>query len=213
MDAIIIEVAEGKYTNAKDARRDGQIPMIYYAKGIESKQFTVEYQSFRKAYKKAGRSTIITLVDEKKEEFPVLVQEVQYHPITDDIAHVDLKAILKGQKLNTEVPLVFVGDAPAVRELGGTLISSKNTVSIECLPKDLPHEIEVDISSMVDFSVSLTVGDIKVPNGVTILDDESVTIATMSAPRTEEVVNTAPVAAVTEVIKEKKVEEGGAKAK
>jgi len=186
MDAIKVEVAQGKYDSSKAARLEGQIPMIYYAKGVESKQFTVEYQAFRKAYKKAGKSTIIYLVDEKKEEYPVLVHEIQYHPITDDIIHVDLMAIRKGQKISAKVPLVFVGVSPAVRELAGILVTNRDNVSIECQPTDLPHEIEVDITKLVDFHTSITIGDLIAPKGVTITDAKNISVAIVSAPRKEE---------------------------
>lgn len=185
MEAITIEVAQGKYASSKEARRDGQIPMVYYSKDVKPMHFTTEYQDFRRAYKKAGKSTIITLV-EGKEEYAALAHEIQYHPVTDDIIHVDLMAIKKGQKISTEIPLIFIGEAPAVRELSGTFMSNKDVVSIECLPKDLPHEIEVDISSLVDFHVSLTVGDIKVGEEITILDAPEISIATVIAPRAEE---------------------------
>jgi large subunit ribosomal protein L25 len=215
MEAIKIEVAQGKFDSSKEARLKGQIPMIYYAKGIEPKQFTVEYQNFRKAYKKAGKSTIIYLVDEKKEEYPVLVHEIQYHPITDDIIHVDLMAIRKGQKISAKIPLVFVGVAPAVRELAGILVTNKDSVSIECLPTDLPHEIEVDVTKLVDFHTSITVADIIAPKGVTIMDAKNISVAIVSAPRKEEeVVKTAaPVegAAAAPAEGEKKPEEAAGK--
>jgi len=95
-------------------------------------------------------------------------------------------AIKKGQKISTDIPIVFIGESPAVRELAGIFITSKYTVSIECLPKDLPHQIELDISGLVDFNTSLTVGDIKVPEEITILDAPEISIATVSAPRKEE---------------------------
>lgn len=186
MEAITIEVATGKYGSSKEARRDGQIPMVYYSKDVKPMHFTVEYQNFRRAYKKAGKSMIITLVDEKKEEYSALAHEIQYHPVTDDIIHVDLMAIKKGQKISTDIPIVFIGESPAVRELSGIFINSKDTVSIECLPKDLPHQIELDISGLVDFNTSLTVGDIKVGEEITILDAPEISIATVSAPRQEE---------------------------
>lgn len=187
MESITIEVAEGRYGSSKEARKNGQIPMVYYAKNIETRHFTTEYQDFRRAFRKAGRSTIITLKDEKGGDYPVLVHQIQYDPVSDDIIHVDLRAIKKGEKIQTEVPLVFIGASKAVREDGGNLNTAKARVHIECLPQNLPHEIEVDISSLVDFHTSLTIADIKVPEGVTILDAKDHVIATVSAPRAEEV--------------------------
>lgn len=186
MEPITIEVTKGRYATSKDARKAGRIPIVYYSKDVDTTNFSADYQDFRRAYKKAGKSTIITLVDEDKNEYQALAHEIQYHPVTDDIMHVDLMAIRKGQKITTEIPITFIGEAPAVREMGGILVTNKDRVEIECLPKDLPHEIEVDISGLVDFSSSLTVGDIKIPEGIIIMDAEDISIVTVSAPRLEE---------------------------
>ncbi len=186
MEQITIQVKEGEYKSAKIVRREGMIPMICYANQVEPRQFRVDYQNFRRAYLKAGKSSIITLDVEGGDEQAVLVQAVQYDPVSDDMIHVDLMAIKKGQKITTDVPIVFVGESKAVKEDGGTFMSNKDKIHIECLPKDLLHEIEVDISSLVDFHTSLTVGDIKVPDNITILDAEDISIATVSAPREEE---------------------------
>ncbi|MFH1411018.1 MAG: 50S ribosomal protein L25, partial [Patescibacteria group bacterium] len=119
MEPIIIEVTKGKYATSKEARKNGRIPIVYYSKDVQPTNFSVDYQDFRRAYKKAGRSAIITLIDENKDEYQALTHELQYHPVPDAIIHVDMMAIKKGQKIETEVPMVLVGDAPAIRELGG----------------------------------------------------------------------------------------------
>lgn len=186
MEPIIIDVTKGRFATSKEARKNDQIPLVYYSKDVAPVNFSVDYQEFRRAYNKAGRSTIITLIDEDKNEYQALAHELQYHPITDKIIHVDLMAIKKGQKIETEIPIVLVGEAPAVRELGGILVRNKNQVWVKCLPADLPHEIEVDISGLVDFHSSLTVGDIKVPEGITITDAADISIITVAAPRKEE---------------------------
>ena len=186
MEAITIKVHPNQYKTAKLARRDGKIPIICYAKEVEPTQYTVDYQEFRRAFIKAGKSAIITLNIEDKDEQAVLVHEFQYTPVSDEIMHIDFMAIKKGQKISTQIPLVFIGEAPAVKEEGGTFMSNHDKVSIECLPKDLPHEIEVDISSLVDFHTSLTVADIKVDEKITILDPPDLSIATVAAPREEE---------------------------
>ena len=183
METIIIEVAKDKYASAKEARRDGQIPMICYNKEMDPEQFTTDYQNFRRAYKKAGKSAIITLQTDGKDVHKVLVQDVQYAPVSDDMIHIDLMAIRKGQKITTDIPLVFVGESAAVRELGGIFNTHKDKVHIECLPEDLVHDIEVDISPLVDFHTTLSVGDITVPDSITILDAEDISIAGVSQPR------------------------------
>ncbi len=200
MELITLNVITNPGERAKDTRNSGRIPLVQYGKGIEKNdQYTVDYQDFRRAYAKGGKSTIYNLVIDGKEgeEHMALVHEVQYDPVTDNIDHVDLMAVQKGTKITTDIPLTFVGTAPAVKDEGGILVQSKDTIHIECLPKDLVHDIEVDISSLVDFHSSITVADLKVPETITILDAEDVGIATVSAPRTEAEVEAdeAPVAA------------------
>ena len=195
MEAIKIEVIKGRSGTAKEARNKGLIPVEYYAKGIENQHFTVEYQTFRKAYKKAGKSTILYLIDEQKNEYPVLVHKIQYHPVTDKVIHIDVMAIRKGQKITAKVPLIFIGEAPAVRELGGIFVCNRDEITLECLPNDLPHEIQVDVSKLVDFHTSITIGDIKIPDGIIVLDAKNLSVATVSAPRKEEEV-VKPVAPV-----------------
>jgi len=186
MDKITLEVTEGVYDSAKAARDAGRIPMAYYGKGAENHGFSVDYQDFRRAYKKGGRSTIMYFVNEKGEEFPVLVQDMQYDPVSDRIIHVDVLAVDMKKPLTTNVPLILTGDAPAVRELAGILVQNKNDVLVECLPGDLIHQIEVDISSLVDFHASITIGDIQVPDTIKILDAPAINVATVSAPKAVE---------------------------
>lgn len=185
MEKTTINVTQGVYKTSKEARNANRIPMVYYGKGIESTNFSADYQDFRRIYKKAGKSTIITLVNEDKKEFHVLVHDIQYHPVSDKIMHVDLMAVDLNKRITTKVPLVFVGQSAAVKEEGGILVTSKDTVNVECLPKDLVHEIEVDISPLADFNSVIKVRDLKIPNGIKILDAGDINVANVSAPRSE----------------------------
>lgn len=186
MESITIDVTKNQPGSSKETRKSGRLPIVYYAKDVATVNFSADYQDFRRVYKKAGRSTIVTLIDEDKNEYQALVHELQYHPVTDDVIHVDMKAIKKGEKIETEVPIALIGEAPAVRELGGILVRNKDRIWVKCLPKDLPHEIEVDISGLVDYHSSLTVGDIKAPEGIVITDAPDISIVIISAPRRED---------------------------
>ena len=193
MEKIILEVTQGVYKTAKDARKAGRVPMIYYGKGVTPVNFSADYQDFRRIFKKAGRSAIVTISNEDKKEFNVLIHEIQYEPISDDMMHVDLIAVDMNKPITTEIPLLFTGISPAVKDLGGVFVQNKNKVQVECLPKDLVREIEVDISSLVDFHSAIAVKDIKAPNGIKVLDNGSINVATVAAPRAE--VEETPVAA------------------
>jgi len=198
MEKIILEVTEGVYATAKDARKADRIPMVYYGKDVKNRNFSVDYQTFRRAYKKGGRSTILYLHSEKGEDFPVLVKDVQYDPVSDKAMHIDLKAVDLNKAIRTRIPIVLKGIPLAVKDLAGILVQNKDAVEVECLPKDLVHEFELDVTSIVDFHTSLTVKDIKVPAGIKILDAMNINVATVSAPRAEEEELAAPVAAPVE---------------
>ncbi len=185
MEKIILDITEGVYATAKEAREANRIPMAYYGKSVENHGFSVDYQDFRRAYEKGGRSTIMYFKNEKGEEFPVLVQDIQYEPVTDKIIHVDAMAVDMNKLITTQVPLVLTGTAPAVKDLGGILVQNKKKVEVECLPNDLIHEIEVDISLLVDFHTSITIGDLQVPDTIKILDALDINVATVSAPKEE----------------------------
>jgi large subunit ribosomal protein L25 len=186
MDTITLNVTETSYATAKDARKDDRIPVAYYAKGVTNRSFSMNYQEFRKAYEKGGRTTIITFVNEKKEEIPCIVHEIQYHPVSDRMIHVDVMAVDMNKKIRTKVPVKLVGISPAVRDLGGILVLSKGAIEIECLPKDLVREFVLDVSAIVDFHTSLKIKDIQMPAGIKSLDNVGISVATVSAPRPTE---------------------------
>jgi len=183
MDKLTLQVTESGYASAKAAREAGNIPMAYYGKDIKNRSFSTEYQAFRKTFLKGGRSTIIYLVDEKGVEYPVLVHEIQYEPVTDEMIHIDVMAVDLNKPIRTQIPIVLTGMAPAVKELGGILVQNKHSVLVECLPKDLIHEVEMDVSSLVDFHKSLTIADVNLPPSIKILDPAKINVATVTAPR------------------------------
>lgn len=183
METIALPVTQNAYPTAKSARIADRVPMVYYGKGVTNLNFSADYQDFRRAYQKGGRSTIITLVNEEEKKFPAIVHEIQYHPVTDRVIHVDVIAVDMNKPITTQIPLKFTGVALAVKDLGGVFVRNRDFVKIKCLPKDLVHEIEVDISPLTDFSKSLTVVNITAPAGITILDAPTVNIATVAAPR------------------------------
>lgn len=183
MDKITLEVTEGVYSTAKEAREAGRIPIVYYGKGKENHGFSVDYQEFRRAYGKGGRSTLFYFKSEKGNEFPVLVQDIQYHPVSDLMTHIDVMAVNLKETVRAHIPLVFVGISPAVKDLHGVLTHNKDSVEVECLPGDLISSIEVDIAPLVDFHSTLTVGDINFPSGLKVIDAPDISIAGVSAPR------------------------------
>ncbi|MEK7528384.1 MAG: 50S ribosomal protein L25 [Patescibacteria group bacterium] len=170
---------------AKYIRTDGLIPAVVYGKGQQNMHFTLEYQAFRRVFDKAGENTVIDLkVDGKT--LSVLVNDVQYDPVSDAISHIDFVAIDMTKVVTTKVQVRLLGDSPAVKDLGGVLITHKHEITIKCLPKDLIHSIDVDVSGLVDFHHSIHVKDLIVPSKITVLDAPGDTVANVRPQKVEE---------------------------
>lgn len=178
----------------KAIRAAGSIPAVYYGRGKGALSLELNYQVFRKIFEKAGENTIIDLtIDGKK--VPVLVHDVQFDPVTDKITHVDFIHVDMEKEVTTSVRVTITGVAPAVKNLGGILDLQKHEIKIRCLPKDLIHNIEVDVSGIVDFHTSVHVKELNVPATVKVLDNPEDTVITATPPRAEEEIKPAAEAA------------------
>lgn len=171
--------------SAKNVLRNKQLPLIYYGKGIENVQLTCDYEEFRKLYRTAGENTIVDLVIDGKDHKNIIIHNVQRDPVYDQFIHIDLLNVKMDEEITAMIPVILEGQAPAVKELAGTLVQGIDEVEVRCLPKDLPHEIKGNVDKLIDFHVSLHVSDLEVPANVEILNDPEQTIATVSAPKEE----------------------------
>jgi len=195
MEKVILEVTtRDPKVKVKELVRENIIPIEYYGRGIKNLSLQASYKTFRQAYKAAGSNTIIELVIDGKDRKTVLVHELQYDPMDDRVKHVDLINVRMDEEIKTHIPLRFTGVAPAVKELGGILTPVLDDIEVKCLPKDLVSDIEVSITSLIDLHSIIHVKDIKVPNGITVLNHAEDAVITVSAPREEK--EETPVAAV-----------------
>lgn len=169
----------------RNLRKQELIPCVIYGKGIDSLSMQVDYQSFRKIYRKAGGNSVIDLKAGDK-EYKALVHHVDFDPVTDKIAHVDFINVRMDQEITAQVPLQFFGVSLAVKDLGGTIVHVRDHLTVRCLPAKLPSKIEVDVTPIVDFKTIVTVSDLKLPGGVLILDKPGQAVASAVAPRAEE---------------------------
>src|SRR3989338_10716635 len=149
-------------------RARGVLPAVLYGPKEVATPLSLSRLEFEKAFREAGESTVITLSG-LDEDTDVMVQDIAYDPVTSVPLHVDFYAIEKGKKVMVNVPIEFIGEAPVLK-LGGLLTKVLHELEVEALPKDLPHEIEVDVSSLTDFDSHISVGDISAPAGVAILN-------------------------------------------
>ena len=180
MFELTVEKRERTGTKSlKSLREEGFIPGVVYGKKDESTPIKLSMKEFKKTFKEAGESAIIQLKG-LEDEKDVLIQDVDFEPVRGEPRHVDFYAIERGKKLTVSVPLEFVGEAPAVKELGGILIKVMHELEIEVLPRDLPQSIEADISVIKDFGTSLHIKDLKLSDGVTATADGEDVIASVN---------------------------------
>ena len=192
-------------------RTAGNLPAVMYGPKQEATPLTISKIAFDKVFKEAGESSVVTItgLDTPKD---VLVHEVAFDPRRGGIVHVDFYAIEKGKKITVDVPLHFTGEAPALK-LGGNLTKVLHEIEIVAEAADLPKEIMVDITSLVDLTSRIYVRDLVLPKGVTTKNSEDDVVALI-----QEVIEEveAPVAidmATIEVEKKGKAEEVGEPAK
>ena len=173
---------------AKRIRKEGKIPAVIYGHNAPV-SISIDAREFSKKFHTVSENTIITL-QSGKDSYDVLVKEYQDDILTSDILHIDFFEIERGKVLKTHVPVHTSGNAVGTK-MGGILEIAIHDLEIECLPKDLPHEIVIDISGL-ELNASVHVADIKVPEGVKVLTPEDTTVLHISVPKKEE-----PVASET----------------
>lgn len=172
-------------TKLVKARKEGKIPAIMYGHKGEPKMLWVDFLTFSKVFAVAGESSILSLEIEGGKKASVIVQDMAHDAMTNRVSHVDFFEVSMDEELEARIPLEFVGEAPAIREMGGILVKTLEEVTVSCLPKDLPHTLTIDLSVLTDFSKHIQVKDLVLPKGVKILTEELTTLVLVEAPRTE----------------------------
>ena len=168
-------------------RREGIVPGVVFGKGSPSVPVQVDAKTFDTLYRQAGRTSIVKItVDGKGESKSAIIKEIQRHPLSGHAVHVDFFLVNLTQEMQADVPLVFVGTAPAIEMENGTLMTPLDHLKVRALPGQIPHEIQVDVSSLVDMDAAIHVGDVQVDSAVTILNEAEELLARVLPPRVEE---------------------------
>jgi large subunit ribosomal protein L25 len=193
------------------------IPAVVYGVRVENTMISVSTAPFEKILKIAGESSTILLEiqgDEAKKELStkidVLIHDMQVDPVKGFPIHIDFLAIDMNKPVEVTIPIEFTGVAPAEKEGFGNLVKVMHEIEIEALPKDLPHNVVVDISKLLVLDAQIHVKDIVLPKGVKMITDLD-EVVVLIAPIKEEKVEEAPVdLSSIEVEKKGKKEEEGA---
>ena len=187
-------------------RKEGFIPATVYGKAFESKSVQFATKELEKMFEELGESTLVEINLDDKEKLPVLFRNPQYHPLTEELIHIDCYKVNLKEKITAMVPLEFVGESQAVKN-GNVLITVTDEVEIEAFPTDLPEKMEVYLSALEDLESTITVKDLKIDSSkLEVLTDAEQLIAKVEEPKEEEVVEEETAPTEVEVITEKKEE-------
>ena len=178
-------------TSVQKIRESGKIPAVFYGPKEDSTPITISTKEFKDVWAKAGESSVVILKDGKNEH-EALIHEVDVHPVTDVPRHADFYVVEKGKKVKVHIQLVFSGISPAVKDKGAILVKVMREIEVEAAPRDLPRELSVDISKLVEFNDTIHAKDIALPAGVQITVGPDEVIASVAEAK-EEVVE-APAA-------------------
>lgn len=165
----------------KNLRKQGLLPAVLYGPEIKNLPLAVDLKAFKKVYKEAGESSLISLkIEGEEKEFVVLIHGVEKHSLSLKPIHVDFYQPRLKEKVEATVPLVFTGESKAVKDLKGTLIKNISEVEVKALPVDLPREIKVNIEALETFEDNIKVSDLQVPEGVEILKEPKEVVASVT---------------------------------
>ena len=153
-------------------RREGIIPVHLFGHGIESAALQCDAVKLRQVLAQAGRTKLIGLkLDRAKKPRNVVVREIQKNPITGELLHVDFYQVRMAEKIKVEVPIVLTAEVPALKDKENMLLQELNSLTVECLPDQIPDRVELDPSSLTEAGQAIQVKDIMVGGGVTVLND------------------------------------------
>lgn len=191
-------------------RKAGKMPAVFYGPKEASTSITLDAKEFGKVWKKAGESSVVILKDATGAEHETLIHEVDIHPLSGEPRHADFYVIEKGKKVQVAVQLNFEGVSPAVKDLAGILVKVHREIEIEAAPRDLPHDLVVDISKLVELTSVIKAKDLVLPKGVELRINPEEVIASIAVAKEE--VEEAPAAidmSAIEVEKKGKEEKEG----
>jgi large subunit ribosomal protein L25 len=195
--------------NSDSLKKAGEIPAVFYGAGKNSTSISIPIIEFKKTWREAGESSAVKIALDGV-NVDVLIYDVQVHPVTGEPIHVDFLVIDMNKKIKVKVPLEYIGASNAVKNGLGNLVKVLHEIEIEALPKDLPHNLPVDISKLETVQDQIFVSDIKLPAGVSVITNghEVVASIVLQVEEKEEVVVPVDLSAIEVEKKGKKEEEG-----
>ncbi|MBU4353323.1 50S ribosomal protein L25 [Patescibacteria group bacterium] len=186
MEQLAVEIRNIFGKKLENSRKQGKLPAVVYGRKKETTPLFVDLKEFKKRLKETGKSTIFKIKSiDSKIDSDVLIQEICSDPRNDELLHVDFYAVEMDKPIIATVKFVFMGEAPAEKELGGIIVKVLHEIDVEALPKDLPSELKIDLSNLKTFEDQITIKDIELPKGVKILAKDDDVVVLISEPQGE----------------------------
>tara|TARA_B100001245_G_scaffold140824_1_gene104823 strand:+ start:397 stop:1056 length:660 start_codon:yes stop_codon:yes gene_type:complete len=190
VDKLNLSVNKREVTGKKvsDLRSNGLTPIHMYGPEIESNPLQCDSKILDRVITDAGTNIPVTVnVDGGEQDNLCFIREVQYHPVTNKVLHVDFMKVQIGKPVRAQVPISVIGTSPAVRTMGGTLLQPLLTLTVEALPLEIPEVIILQAELLVDFETNFYVNDIEVDEGVNVINEASEMVASVVAPRVDSI--------------------------
>ena len=165
---------------ARRTRLRGRVPAVLYHSGVEATPLSMDRKALYKALKTG--QMIFEVIVEEKSQF-VLLKEVQYHPVTDEVIHIDFQKVKEDEKISLEIAIRGVGESQGVK-LGGILVQLLNAVTVKCKPSEIPEFLEIDVTEM-EMNTNLFVKDISLPEDVEMITAEDIAVMSVQEPKEE----------------------------
>jgi len=184
---ITLKAEKRKITGrkVKSLRQQGILPANLFGKGIKSQSLKIKTSGFEKVFKEAGETNLVYLEIDGKQEVPVLVSNLQLHPVTSQYLHADLYQVDLTKKVTINVPVNLIGESSAVAA-GNVLVQAINEIEVESLPTNIPESLDFDISVLKEVGDSIKLSSLKKIDNAEITLDLETTIATIQAPKEQE---------------------------
>ncbi len=147
---------------SKTLRREGKIPGVIFARAEESIPVSLSLLEFEKVFRKAGETSLVDVKLDGKEFGKILIKEVDLDPVRDFFVHANLQKVNLKVKIKAQVPVKFIGESPIVKAGEGLLLTLIDELEVECLPSDIPHAIEVDITALTELDQAISVDDLNI---------------------------------------------------
>lgn len=185
MQSIKAEKREVFGKGLANSRKEGKLPIAVYGPKQDSESLFVAKDEFKKLWSEAGESTIVS-VKKPDGEVDVLIHEVDFDPVSGEPVHADFYALDTSKPVEVSVPLEFEGVSPAVKNLGGILVKVMHELEIRVSPKELPHNLTVDLGMLAELDSQVKAKDIKLPESAELMVEDEEVVASIAVAKEEE---------------------------